>query len=338
MARPFKLFYSTDWHAKGKNPETRTDNYPETIERKIRTFFEMGADMECDAFGVGGDFVDSHYTGASYVNRLGKVIQEGLERSKKKLYYILGNHDIDSYNPLSIDSTVFGVFLKFQSNMIMLSRKPMPIVFDGRTILLSGVHSYSMLDKPVYEADGETIKLPHYRDWVVEEETREPHIRMVHGYLSPKPIMDTIPHTLIDEMRHTKAVVTLGAHEHTGFPVTKIDNGLAYNPGSLGRVFASYNEMNRMPKYVMVTIYPDGAPEITPIPCPVAEPGENVMDRTKLDEQKAREALIVQMQDNAQHVLDQANVGPLDLYAIMDFYKDTVRPAVFQESMRRLGL
>lgn len=338
MTRPFKMFYSTDWHAKGKNPETRIDDYPETIERKIRTFFQMGADMGCDCFGVGGDFTDSHHLTPQYIIRLGSVIREELERTKKKLYYILGNHDVDSYNPKSINSTAFGVFLHFSPDMVILNPTPLPVEFHGRTILLSGVHSYSMLDKPIYEADGVTIKAPHYRDWVVEEETRESRIHMVHGYLSLKPILDTISHSLVDEMRHTKALVTLGAHEHTGFPVTKIDNGFVYNPGSLGRVFASHTEMNRMPKYTMVTIYPDNTPEITVVPCPVAEPGDAVMDRSKIDEKKAREALLVRAQEDVQEMLQNINVGAIDLPLILSKFRDKVRPAVYQEALRRLKM
>lgn len=329
----FKLFYSTDWHARGKSPSSRVDDYPSTIESKIRTFFRLGQEYEVDAYACGGDMVDSAHLSPQYITRLGTVIYDELERTNKKLYYVLGNHDIIAYNPASITSTSFGVFLSFVKNMVPLSR--MPIV-TPEGIAITGVHSYSMLDKHICDDTGNIVQ-HRSRDWVIEK-TDKPHIHIVHGFLSPKPILDDIPHTLIEEMKHTKANVTLSGHDHTGFAVTKTDNGFVYNPGALGRVFASHAEMNRMPKYALVTIHDDGTPEVQPIVCPIAEPGDVVMNRQALDEKKAKDALLAHVRGDVQQLISQINVGAIDLRLILSEYKQKTNPQVFQEVLKRLQL
>lgn len=337
--RAFKMFYSTDWHWTMRSPESRVDNFAHALEGKIRTFFRMGADLGCDCYAVNGDFVDSAFLTPSSVIRLGSIIREELRLSKKKLYYTLGNHDVIAYNPESINSTAFGVFLQFlDEDMIHLTRAPCEVHTAGFPVRLSGINSYSMIDKHVYVRDTDEILLPRSRDWVVQDNQGFPWIHMAHGFLSPKPILEGIPHTVISEMRHTQATVTLGGHEHGGFPITKLDNGLAFNVGSLGRVFATLSEMQRMPKYAMVTIYPDGSPDITIYDCPVAAPGHAIMDRSKLDERKAKEAFLAQVRGSAQDVMDNINIDAVDFRVIMFRYKATVRPAVYQEAERRLNL
>jgi exonuclease SbcD len=327
-----KFLYSTDWHCRGKNPSSRLDDYPATIEMKVRTFFRLGEEYEVDAYLCGGDMMDTPYSSPQYVARIGSAIEEELNKVNKKMYYILGNHDIIAYNPESIHQTTFGLFLKFSQRLVPLTKNP--IVVNG--VYLTGVHSYAMLDKPVLNEIGEIVK-PRWRDWVVEK-TEGPHIHIVHGFLTPKPLLEDIPHSLIEEMKHTKATVTLGAHDHTGFPVTKIDNGLVYNPGALGRVFASYNEMNRMPKYALITIHEDGSPEIQPIICPVAEEGKNVLNRDLIEQKKQKEAFLSQVRNDVKELVEQLNVESINLYSILNEYKSKTKPEVYREVMRRLQL
>jgi DNA repair exonuclease SbcCD nuclease subunit len=259
--------YTTDWHAKGKSPSTRLDDYPSTIESKIINQFQMGHELGVDFFVAGGDYFDSPHTSEKYVIHLGKIIERELRG--KKLYGIWGNHDIQGWNPATVNNSPIGVFQTFSPFFHILNRNPTVIEKDGRKVSLTGVSSYAQLDRHLLDAEGNILE-HRSRDWVVEE-VDGPHVHVTHGFLSPKPVLDTIPHTVIEEMLHTKATITLGAHEHTGFPVTKTHHGgLVYNPGALGRVFASHVEMNRMPMYALCTIHDDGTPEIQPIQCPIA--------------------------------------------------------------------
>jgi DNA repair protein SbcD/Mre11 len=329
-----KFLYSTDWHSKGKSPATRTDDFPTTIETKIKHFFELGHELGVDAFLAGGDYFDSPFTSSAYVTRIGKIIEEGTK--DKKLYGIWGNHDVSAWNPDTVKNTSIGVFQSFSNSFIVLDRKPIIFEKNGQKVKLSGVSSYARLDRHELDEEGNIVK-HRARDYVIEETDGTPQIHIVHGYLSPKAVLDDIAHTVINEMRHTKAAVTLTGHEHTGFPVTKIDNGFVYNPGALGRVFASHTEMNRMPNYALITIHTDGSPEVEPIQCSIAKKGTEVMDRSLLDAKKAKEALILAAKGNIGALLKQMNIEGVDLNHILSHYKKTTKPEVFEEAKRRLG-
>ena len=332
-----RFLYSTDWHIKGKNPATRTDDYPETIESKIRDYFRLGQELNVDAFLAGGDYFDSPHTASEVVTRFGKIIQEELKG--KQLYGVWGNHDEIGWNPKSVKKVSIGVFEEFSNFFHILDRTP--FLFkgsNGETVKLSGISAYPQLDKHIFVPDTEEILEHRSRDYVIEETDGTPHIHIVHGYLSPQPILETINHTVISEMKHTKATVTLTAHEHGGFPVTETDNGLVYNPGGLGRVHASYTEMNRMPKYALVTIHSDGRPEIEPIQCRVAKPGKEVMSRERIEEKAQKEAVLSVARDNIKEVIKGINIKGIDLNVILNSYQDKLKPKVFEEAKKRLKL
>lgn len=300
-------------------------------------WIQAGHEHDVDFFALGGDLMDSPYASEEYVIHVGKMLERELKG--KHLYSVLGNHDIMGWNPKTTTKTPLGVFHTFCPSITILNRTPH--IFrgkDGQEVKLTGVSSYAHLDRHILDEKTDDILQHRSRDWVVEETDGRPHIHIVHGFLSPVPVLDTIPHTVIEEMKHTWATITLGAHEHTGFPITKTDHGLVYNPGALGRVFASHAEMNRMPKYAICTIHDDGTPEIQPIQCPIARPGIEVMDRTALDEKKAKEAILEQARGDISLILEGMDIRGIDLQAIMNSYEKTTKPEVFNEAKRRLAL
>jgi DNA repair exonuclease SbcCD nuclease subunit len=332
-----KFLYSTDWHYKGKNPRTRMDDFTSTMEAKIKHFFWLGHELGVDAFLHGGDYFDTKETTSSVVNRLGEIIRDGLK--DKMMYGVWGNHDEHGMNPNTVTQTPIGVFQNFYPNFIILNKEPLMFEANGERIKLSGVSSYAKLDTHTINPDTEEIIEHRSRDYVIEESDGTPHIHIVHGWLSARPISDEmrINHTVIDEMRHTKATVTLTGHEHTGFPVTKTNHGLVYNPGALGRVHSSHVEMNRMPKYALITIHKDGKPEIEPIQCPVAKLGTEVMDRKLLDAQQERLAKLKEAKGDIKVLLKELNIKGIDLPAILEQLRETTKPDVFDEVKRRLG-
>jgi DNA repair exonuclease SbcCD nuclease subunit len=327
--------YFTDPHAKGKSPSTRTDDFPETILRKIAKGFEIGHENNVDFFMCGGDFVDSAYVSPKFVRRLGRVIKENLKG--KKLFFVWGNHDIIAWNPKTAEDTAFGLFEEFFDDMIPLTREPTRYTFNGEDILLSGVHSYANLDRHILDAEGNILE-HRSRDYVITEDYDAPVIHTVHGYLSPKAILEDIPHTVIAEMSHTKATITQTGHEHTGFAPITLPNGIVVNPGALGRVFASHTEMNRMPQYTLNKVHGIGNAEVIPIQCPIAEKGDVVMDRTALDEKKARQEILLQAKANMNEVLSEINIQAVELHIVMQRFKDKVDDDVYAEAKRRLGV
>lgn len=329
-----KFLYMTDPHIKGKSPSTRTDDFSLTMEQKIIDFFNYGHEQNVDFFMCGGDFVDSPYTSARFAKRIGRLFKKHLRG--KELFFVWGNHDMVAWNPNTIDDTSFGLFQAFADEMILLTSEPLIRSYNGQEIELSGVSSYARLDRDIAD-DNEEILEHRSRDYIVTRNHR-PRIHVVHGYLSPKPILDDIPHTVIGDMKATEASITLTGHEHTGFPVTKLDNGLVYNPGALGRVFASHTEMNRMPMYALCTIHDDGTPEIEPVRCRVAKPGEDVMNRDLLDEKKLKEQILLETKGSIREVLSQISIENVDLRSIITRFEGEVRKEVYDETKRRLEL
>lgn len=330
-----KFLYMTDPHIKRKSPNSRLDNYSYTIETKIMDFFAYGHEQNVDFFVCGGDFVDSPYTSAKYASHIGRLFKEGLRG--KEMFFVWGNHDVIAWNPKTIEDTTFGLFQEFCDEMTLLEREPIVREYNGQKIELSGISSYANLDRDLVDEDG-NVTLDRSRDYVIGE-TEFPRIHVVHGYLSPDAILDEIPHTVIKDIEHTDAAFTLTGHEHTGFAVRRTSKGnIIYNPGALGRVFASHTEMNRMPKYALGTIDDLGRADLQPIQSRVAKPGHEVMDRTMLDEKRKREQILIETRGGIKEVLSQINIESVDLNTIFTRFKGEVSPEVYDETKRRLEL
>ncbi|MGE7305857.1 metallophosphoesterase [Priestia megaterium] len=335
---PVKFLYHTDAHTTGRTPSTRTDDYPSTIEMKLRYFFRVGHELGVDGFLNGGDTFDSPYTSSEYVTRIGRLFEEELKG--KHMWGVLGNHEMIGWNPDTVKRTPIGVFKEFNDFFHILDKEPTTITgANGQKVKLSGVSSYAQLDRNIYDLDGNILQ-HRSRDYIVDEFDGTPEIRITHGFLSEKPILEDIPHTVIDEIYETKAAVTLTGHDHKGFPVTRLKYGLAYNPGGLSRVFASHSEMNRMPKFALVTINDDGTPTVEPVMCKVAKDGIEVMDRSLLDEKKRKEALLAEGRKTMRELFEEIDIEGVDLLKILDQYQQQkqTRPEVVKEVKRRLHI
>lgn len=328
-----KFVYFTDPHTMPRIPGTRTDNYPTTIESKIRDAIRYGHEQNVDFFACGGDFMDSPYVGERYVRKLGKLFKEELKG--KELFFVWGNHDMVAWNPKTVEDTAFGLYEYFSDEFTLLTKEPTYREYNGQRIALTGVSSYANLDVTL---DTEKGTFHRSRDYVIND-TDVPHIHIVHGYLSPKPILEDIRHTVVEEIINTKATITLTGHEHTGFPPIILPNGnIIHNPGALARVFASHTEMNRMPQFDFCVIDDDGTPSVTPIQSRVASVGTEVMDREALDEKKKQEEFLKATQGSIREVLDGINIERVDLKTIVERFKDNVSPKAYEEVKRRLGL
>lgn len=331
-----KFLYMTDPHLKGSSPSTRLDNFPLTMENKLNDFFAYGHEQEVDFFMCGGDFTDTPHTAQSYVRKIGKLIKNGLKG--KEMFFVWGNHDVVAWNPSTIKDTSFGLFETFCEEMTLLTESPITRTYNGETISLSGISSYAKLDRNIEDEEGNLLE-HRARDYIVRQEPGEPpRIHVVHGYLSPDPILEDIPHTVIGEMLDTDAVITLTGHEHTGFPVMKTKHGVVFNPGALGRVFASHTEMNRTPQYAFGTLDGQGNADVRPVQCRVAKKGTEVMDRTLLDEKRKREQMLLEARGGIREVLAQINIESVDLRTIITRFEGEVSPEVYAETKRRLHL
>lgn len=321
-----RLMYGTDPHAKGTNPGTRTDDFTATVKEKLKEWLRLGRERDVDFFLFGGDLFDSPYATPQFVHDIGSLLQEGLDG--RPFFYVLGNHDMSGYNPATVRQTAYGVLLRFLPNAVELTPEPKRYDFPGGSLYLSGVHAYTMLDRDK-ETEGDRV-----RDYV-RDKMDLPSIHVVHGYLSPTPILEDIPHTVVADMAHTGTTVTLTGHEHTGFSPKKTEGGLVYNPGAMSRVFASRVEMNRTPHVAYIEL--DGhEPHIEPIRLESALPGATVFDIEAIDARNRQRAILEQSQDDLRKTLASLDIRHVSVTAMLEGLRATTDPDVFEEARRRI--
>jgi DNA repair exonuclease SbcCD nuclease subunit len=162
-----RFIYTTDWHGDNKNPKSRIDDFPSTLEAKINHSFWLGHELGVDAYLHGGDFFNRENIAASYVNHLGNIIREGLKG--KMMYGIWGNHDIHGMNPNTVNQNSIGVFQNFFPNLVILNRQPIIFEANGQKVKLSGVSSYAQLDRHILDPETQEIVEHRSRDYVIEE-------------------------------------------------------------------------------------------------------------------------------------------------------------------------
>jgi len=76
----------------------------------------------------------------------------------------------------------------------------------------------------------------------------------VHGMLLDKPFVKGVPYTLVEEIKDTKADITLAGHYHSGFDNIQIEGKYFINPGSIVRISNSLREMERRPKVIIIDL------------------------------------------------------------------------------------
>ena len=137
-------------------------------------------------------------------------------------------------------------------------------------------------------------------------------IHMVHGMLLNKPFIKGIPYTLIDDIKSTKADITLSGHYHSGFGIIKSENKYFINPGSLIRITNSLREIERTPEVVLIEI--DNNIDIKLIPLETALPGEEILDREKIETFIFKNEKLVQFK---QSIDSTTNFEKLDINEVL---------------------
>lgn len=296
-----RFLYFGDPHYKPTTPENRLDDYRETLKRKTREIIEIGKKHQVSAFLQPGDFWDTPNPPLDYVAEVmemwsGVDIFDSLSRLTSGLPYnteqilkdlksfipligVAGNHELYGNNLSTLPKTMIGFVNKL--GLMKFATKENPYYFytdDGLKIAVTGTHYHLDIDSP-----------EHIDDYVVEEKLGDYHIHIVHGYLTDKSKGDLLRHTLIDQIKHTKADLTITGHDHIGFPITEVDGKYFVNPGALTRMSNDLKEMNRQVKVLLIDITKENGLQLKEIPLRSALKGDLVLSRAKIIEKKKRE-------------------------------------------------
>lgn len=263
-----KILYFTDTHIRGTNPKNRKDDFVQTLENKLLEIVDIINKNNVDYVIHGGDLFDRPDISISIVSRFAKI----LKTINVPIYIVSGNHDMFGHNPLTINRTMLGLLNELDFFTIIEKDEKIILTKDKIKVQLTGQPYIYDIDDPK--------NINGYMVNTIEDNTNF-SIHAVHGMLLEKPFVKGIPYTLVEDIKDTKADITLSGHYHSGFKTTIIDGKYFINPGSMVRVTNSLRELERIPQVLIMNL--NDKIEIEYIPLKSALKGELVLDRTEVE-------------------------------------------------------
>jgi DNA repair protein SbcD/Mre11 len=317
-----KILFFTDTHIRGTTPKNRKDDLFDTLEKKINEIVQISNSNNVDFVLHGGDLFDRPDVSVSIVSRFVTI----LNKFKAPIYIISGNHDVYGHNPQTIYRTMLGLFNAMGIIHLIDEGEVIFLKKDNITVQLTGQpYTYSIDEK---------ININKYKVEKIDKRV-DFSIHMVHGMLLDRPFIKGIPYTLIDDIKDTKADITLAGHYHSGFGIIKSDDKYFVNPGSIIRITNSLREIERIPQVVMITLEDNIKIEL--IPLKSALPGEEVLNRQEIENFIFKNERLTQFK---QSVDSTANFEKLDINEILlnISLAEEVSDKVKQEALRRISL
>jgi exonuclease SbcD len=297
-----RFIFGGDPHARGTNPRNRKDDYKASLFAKLRETFQLCRDHKVDALLLAGDTFDLPDVANSVINDLADLLEE----CPVPIYTTAGNHDIPGYNIQAYRNTSLRMLERIVPRFHVINDDS-PIYFGPNTeVMLTFTPYCGQMD-----VDGWG-----YSPEVFKEDKHRYKVHVSHGMLlDHTPPFDKF--TLVQEVK-TEADMVLTGHDHTGYGVYHRGDGKVFcNPGSLTRLSASQSELSRTIQVALVEIKPkEGSRagkmygEIKLLPLQCAAPGEEVLDRSKIEADQKRQyamesfAALVQTSNGERVLLD----------------------------------
>lgn len=316
-----KILYFTDTHIRGNTPKNRKDTFIDTLENKFNEIVGMIEKFNIDFVLHGGDLFDRPDVSIAIVSKFAKI----LSKIKVPFYLVSGNHDIYGHNPETINRTMIG----------LLDVLDLVTIINGKKIILEKDNIKVELSGQPYVYDIDSPENLHY--YLIQDKNPKVNysIHMVHGMLLDKPFIKGIPYTLIDDIKHTAADITLSGHYHRGFRTTKTDDGKYFiNPGSLVRVTNSLQEIERKPKAVLLEIAEDI--KVKNIFLESALPGEEVLDRKQIEANTFKNERMLQFKETINVAMDFEKMD-INEVLIQVSNSESVEEKVIQEALKRIA-
>ena len=293
-----KLLYLTDTHIRGTSPKNRLDDYCETLKEKLKEISNIVKEEKIDFVLHGGDLFDRPDVSVSIVSEFAQIFQSfGVP-----IYIISGNHDIFGHNPDTLGRTMLGLLCNL-GIMHLVNYKKIILEKDNLRVQLTG-------SPYIYSMD-ELSNRDNYKVTEVDESCKYA-IHMTHGFLIDKPFMKEVSHTLIEDIKDTKADITLGGHYHFGFKTVELDNKYFVNPGALIRISNSKIEMKRRPKVDIISLGKNIHIEERYLKS--AKPGEEVLDRSEMERHQFKG---IKMAEFKESIEASANYKSLDIFDLL---------------------
>jgi len=315
-----RILYFTDTHIRGTTPKNRKDNILETLENKFNELVQLVKEKNIDFVLHGGDLFDRPDISPSIVRKFAMI----LNKISVPIYMIAGNHDIYGHNPNTLPRTMLGLFdgigilqLIGEDNTILLEKDDIKVQLTGSPYKY-GIDSSN--DKSLYLLED-------------KDENVDYAIHLTHGMLLDKPFIKGVPHTIIDDILDTKADITLAGHYHSGFGIKEYEGKYFINPGSFIRITNSIKEINRMPRVLIIDLNKEINFEFYYLKS--AHKGEDVLDRTVIENNIFRSEKIVQFKQSVDSAQD---FNKLDINHILNNLINTenIDDNIKEEAVKRI--
>ncbi|MCD1147002.1 metallophosphoesterase family protein [Peptoniphilus sp. KCTC 25270] len=293
-----RFLYFTDSHIRGTSPKSRIDDFFLAVQKKLIEIVELSKTYEVDYILHGGDLFDRPDVSISVINEIAPILQQ----FEVPLYSISGNHDIYGHNPKTLHRTTLGL-LNALGIVIDLNYKSILLEKEDTCVQLSG-------SPYIYGIDREEHRHLYIVDKVDPKATFSIHL--VHGFLMDKKFLAQVPHTLISEIKETKADLTICGHYHFGFKEQEIDGKKFINPGSIVRISNSTVEINRKPKVLLIDVNGNQC-EMKEIFLKSAKNGNEILDRTEIETHRFKRQEMLSFKETIERTTNLNKVNFIDL-------------------------
>lgn len=290
-----KFLYIGDAHESPDTPRCRIDDWKETRKEKINEIRDLAKKHKVKAILQGGDFLSSPKYGLQFLieilNNWGYkvynevLLEEGAITNPSKeppLVGPIGNHELFGMSHKNYEKT--SLFFLERNGFITMPTKENPLIFksdEGFTVAITCGH---------YEEGMDKTKEPY----IIEEKKGDFHIHIVHGMLTKGKYFEDAPHTTIDEIKHTKADLTIAGHDHVGFGAVEHEGKIFINPGSPFRLTSA--EIKRKPKVLLIDINKDSL-KVKTIYLKTAKNGEEVINPNVEEFKQERKSILAQARE-----------------------------------------
>lgn len=263
-----RLLFFTDSHIRGTSPKNRKDDYVETLEKKFLEIVDLINNNNIDYVLHGGDLFDRPDVSIAITSRFSRI----LKKINVPFYIISGNHDVYGHNPQTINRTIIGLLSELDIFNIINENEKVFLEKGNIKVQVTGQPYIYDIDDPI-----------NRKYYILEDidNTVNYAIHIVHGMLLDKPFIKGVPYTLVDDIKDTKANITIAGHYHSGFDKMVIDGKYFINPGSIVRISNSLREMDRKPKVIIIDLN-DGI-KIDDVYLETALNGDIILDRQEIE-------------------------------------------------------
>jgi len=319
-----RLLYLTDTHLRANTPANRRDNLVETFHAKLAEVVALAETYGVQAVLHGGDLFETPNPGLAAAGELLRGFLTALARRGIPFYITPGNHEMFGHNPATLHRTLLG-FMGQIGVVHILGRTPHYLDDGNVRVQLTGTPFHVDIDRR-----------ERAQDYAVEKKGCDVAVHVVHGMLCHRVLFPGAAYTLVDEIKDlTEADFTLAGHNHLGFPEICHNGRWFLNPGALVRLSNHPRDMQRLPAVVLLDL--DNGPSFRILTLKCARPGEEVLDRSAVEQEAFREARRASFLAAVRAAARTPRTDPVGiLEEVLDARSD-LEPRVKEEARRRFA-